>query len=189
VNWLDELFSALDLGDSINLTGVSYGGWLTSQYALHSPDRLRKIVLLAPAATVLPIRWEFALRAILFKLLPIRYSYRRFCYWIFSDLAQKDTQMMEVGVNELMMATRCFKPAEFPGPTVLKDAELQSIKVPTLFLVGENEVIYSAQRAVQRLNEVAPYIQTEVIPNAGHDLTIVQAEMVNQKILEFLARS
>ena len=26
VNWLDELFSALELGDSINLMGLSYGG-------------------------------------------------------------------------------------------------------------------------------------------------------------------
>jgi len=58
--------------------------------------------------------------------------------------------------------------------------------VPTLFLVGENEKIYSAKKAVQRLNEVAPQIETEVIPNAGHDLTIVQAEMVNRKVLEFL---
>lgn len=189
VNWLDELFSALDLGDSIYLTGVSYGGWLTSQYALHFPDRLSKIVLIAPAATVLPIRWEFTLHAILLKLLPIRYSYRRFCYWIFNDLAQKDTQMMEAGVNELMMAIRCFKPAEFPRPTVLKDEELQGIKVPTLFLVGENEVIYSAQKAIRRLNEVTPHMQTEVVPNAGHDLTVAQAEMVNQKVLEFLAQS
>jgi pimeloyl-ACP methyl ester carboxylesterase len=55
VIWLDDLFSALDLGDSINLMGMSYGGWLTSQYAFHRPDRLGKIVLLAPAATVLPV--------------------------------------------------------------------------------------------------------------------------------------
>ncbi len=58
--------------------------------------------------------------------------------------------------------------------------------MPALYLVGENEKIYSAQEAVQRLNKVAPHIKTEVIPNAGHDLTIVQAEMVNRKVLEFL---
>ncbi|GAH54730.1 unnamed protein product, partial [marine sediment metagenome] len=29
VNWLDELFSILELGDNINLMGLSYGGWLT----------------------------------------------------------------------------------------------------------------------------------------------------------------
>ena len=55
-----------------------------------------------------------------------------------------------------------------------------------LFLVGENEVLYSAQKAVQRLNAVAPHIQTEMIPNAGHDLLLVQTELVNRKIVDFL---
>ena len=58
--------------------------------------------------------------------------------------------------------------------------------MPALYLVGENEKIYSAQKAIQRLHKAAPHIKTEVIPKAGHDLTIVQAEMVNTKILEFL---
>ena len=29
-------------------------------------------------------------------------------------------------------------------------------------------------------------IEAEVIPKAGHDLTFVQAEMVNQKVVKFL---
>jgi len=59
----------------------------------------------------------------------------------------------------------------------------------TLYLVGENENLYSAQKAVQRLNQVAPQIKIETIPNAGHDLTFLQAEMVNRKILDFLKQS
>jgi len=60
--------------------------------------------------------------------------------------------------------------------------------VPALYLVGEHEKIYSAQKAIQRLRKVAPNIKAVVIPNAGHDLTIVQAEMVNTKVLEFLRK-
>jgi pimeloyl-ACP methyl ester carboxylesterase len=55
-------------------------------------------------------------------------------------------------------------------------------------MVGENEVIYSGSGtdAVQRLNNVAPQIATELVPDCGHDLTLVQAETVNRIILEFL---
>ena len=60
--------------------------------------------------------------------------------------------------------------------------------MPVLFLVGENEKIYSAQEAVERLNNIAPQIKTEFIPGAGHDLSVVQADVVNQKILEFLEK-
>jgi pimeloyl-ACP methyl ester carboxylesterase len=81
VNWLDELFSALELGDNINLMGVSHGGWLTTQYALRFPKRLRKIVLLAPGATVLRTRLEFYLRGAL-VLTGRRYFAKSTLYWL-----------------------------------------------------------------------------------------------------------
>ena len=65
---------------------------------------------------------------------------------------------------------------------------MQTLAVETLFVVGENEKIYPAQQAVERLNRVAPRIQVEVIPDAGHDLTIVQTDLVNALVLEFLRR-
>jgi pimeloyl-ACP methyl ester carboxylesterase len=74
-------------------------------------------------------------------------------------------------IDHTFMASRCFKTRRPINPTVLEDQELQSLKVPTLYVVGENEKIYSAQKAVQRLNQVAPHIKTETIPNASHDLT------------------
>ena len=70
--------------------------------------------------------------------------------------------------------------------SVLSDQELQSLNIPTLYLVGENEKIYSPQAAVKRLKRVAPQIRVELIPNAGHDLTVVQADLINKKVLEFL---
>jgi len=188
VNWLDELFSALELGNNINLMGLSYGGWLTSQYALRFPDRLDKIVLLAPAGTVLPLRIEWIIRAV-FCWVPHRYFIKSFMYWLLEDLALKDEasrKMLEEEVDAAFVRLRCFKPIRLVNPTVLQDAELQSVTVPALYLVGENEKIYSAQKAIQRLRKVAPNIKAEVIPNAGHDLTIVQAEMVNTKVLKFL---
>jgi len=188
VNWLDELFNALKLGNNIRLMGLSYGGWLTGQYALHFPDRLDKIVLLAPAGTVLSLRIEWIMRAVL-CFVPHRYFTRSFLFWLLEDLAHKDEAgriMLEEEVEAVFVRMRCYKPIRLVNPTVLEDEKLQRFKVPTLYLVGEHEKIYSARKAIQRLHRVAPHIKTEIIPNAGHDLTIVQAEMVNTKVLEFL---
>ena len=188
VNWLDELFSVLELGDAINLMGLSYGGWLTSLYAIRFPNRLAKIILLAPAFTVLPIRPAWLMRAIV-GFLPHRFFARNFMEWLAEDsMKESDSSrmMIEEITDDAFMAMRCFEPKRMVYPTVLNDTELQSIKVPALFLVGENEKIYSARKAIQRLNAIAPHIKAEVIPNAGHDLTIVEAELVNRKVLEFL---
>ena len=191
VNWLDELFSALELGNNIKLVGLSYGGWMASHYALRFPDRLDKIVLLAPGGTVLPIRLEWIMRAVL-CLVPHRYFIKSFICWLMDDFAQKDEAsriFLDEEVDAAFVRMRCFKPIRLINPTVLKDEELQSIKVLALYLAGENEKIYSAQKAIQRLHQVAPQIRAEIIPNAGHDLTIVQAEMVNTKVLEFLKQA
>ena len=69
--------------------------------------------------------------------------------------------------------------------TVIDDKAWQGFRVPCLFLVGENEKIYSAQAAVGRLQRVAPQVKAEIIPGAGHDLTMVQADLVVRKVLAF----
>lgn len=187
-HWLDDLFGALELGSTINLMGLSYGGWLTCLYALRFPTRLNKIVLLAPAFTVLPLRLAWLMR-VMVGFLPHRTFARNFMYWLAEDLVRKDEAgriRAEEMADEAFLAMRCFKPKVMVYPTVLKDEVLQSISVPALYLVGENEKLYSARKAIQRLNRVAPQINAEIIPNAGHDLTIVQADVVNKKVLDFL---
>jgi pimeloyl-ACP methyl ester carboxylesterase len=60
--------------------------------------------------------------------------------------------------------------------------------VPTLFLIGENEKLYSAHAALGRLSQVAPKIKTMMIPDAGHGVTLVRAQTVNAIVLDFLDR-
>jgi pimeloyl-ACP methyl ester carboxylesterase len=191
IAWLDELFDGLGLGRNIHLIGLSLGGWMTSLYAIHSPNRLKKTVLIAPANTILMIQPEFGLRAIS-TLLPFRFFTRRFVYWLFHDLMIKEPagkQLADELIDELYFSFRCFQRFPMVVPTVLTDAELQNAKVPTLFLVGENEKIYSAQAAVERIRRLAPRWRTDIIPSAGHDLTFSQAEIVNKKVVEFLLSS
>ena len=59
--------------------------------------------------------------------------------------------------------------------------------MPCLFLVGENEKMYSARAAVRRLSRVAPQVKAQIISGAGHDLTIVHPRLVTEKVLGFLA--
>ena len=184
-NWLDELFHALKLDNGINLVGMSYGGWQASQYALKFPNKINKLVLLAPAATILKVSSMFTIRAIL-SLIPMRYFLKSLMYWVMADSVKKDEKAMEKTVNFMYLASKCFKTRQTPAPTVLNDTELKNMEMPVLYMVGENEKIYSATEAVNRIKSVAPQIKTEIIPNAGHDLTSVQSKMIDHKVLEFL---
>lgn len=95
-------------------------------------------------------------------------------------------QMVQEWVDGYYSNRRSFQSRPLIPPTVFEDQELQKISIPVLFMVGENEKIYSAEQAVDRLHTVAPNIETAIIPKAGHDIWIVQAEAVNDHILGFL---
>jgi len=192
VNWLDEVFRVLVPEGQLSLMGISYGGWIAGQYALRHPGRLRKVVLLAPGGTVLPISLGFLVRIGLL-LMPIpgrsRGPLRRVLAWLFRDSVRSgeaSRAIFEEVVTDLQKVWHLFAVPRPLWSTVLDDKAWQSFDVPCLFLVGENEKIYSAQAAVRRLHRVAPQVGAEIIPNAGHDLTMVQADLVVRKVLEFL---
>jgi len=189
VSWFDELLDALDL-ESIRLVGLSYGGWIASEYALEHHDRVGKLVLIAPAATVLQFSTDFMKKGIL-CIIPHKHFVRSMMKWALADAAngtEEHRRLAEEAADNAWLGIRCFKPKQMVAPRILSDDEFHGLAPPTLFLVGENEVIYSGSGAdaVQRLNTVAPQIITEVFPDCGHDLTLVQPELVNRKILEFL---
>lgn len=48
-----DLFDRLDLAE-LDLAGFSLGGWLAAEFAIRQPQRIRKLVLVAPAGLVVP---------------------------------------------------------------------------------------------------------------------------------------
>ena len=107
---------------------------------------------------------------------------------MFADQVRQHPEWLDLWLAQTRVSMRSLAPRTLPRPRVWTDAECGALSVPALFLVGEHETIYDARDVVLRLKRVAPRVTAEIIPGAGHDLTIVQAEMVNRRILEFLDR-
>lgn len=62
--WLTDVLDALGI-EKTYMAGWSMGGYLTTNYALERPERLKKIVLIAPAATFLPFSKSWYFKVIL----------------------------------------------------------------------------------------------------------------------------
>ncbi|MFY0572839.1 alpha/beta fold hydrolase [Archangium lansingense] len=190
VTWLDELTTVLAPGRPFGLAGVSYGAWMAAQYALAHPERLSGLALIAPAGTVMPLGLGFVWRAVLCAL-PSPYFTRRFMTWLANDLATKDEAsqlQLEERIEQGYLAIRSYKARRLVEPSVLSDEQLRALPSPTLFLVGENERIFSASAALERLRGVAPNIEAELVAGAGHDVTLVQAERVTARLLALFGR-
>lgn len=190
VNWLDEVLQQLSPNQKVNMVGLSYGGWITSQYIKSFPEKLDKAVLLAPAGVVAPLSTEFIVRAVSVAL-PTKFFAEQFMQWLAEDTykgSAKQRQLVKEHIDEAYLGVRSFNSSPLVYPNVFSDQELQNLVVPMFFLVGENEKIYSPTNALERLHKVAPHIQTQLIKGAGHDLSMVQSKQVNKLILKFLSR-
>jgi pimeloyl-ACP methyl ester carboxylesterase len=181
--WLDEVREGLGLA-RVDLVGLSYGGWIATRYALAHPDRVGKLVLWAPAGTVAPIPWGFIWRAIL-CLIPARWFMRNFMNWVRTDFENPMLDQME---DDGWLAQRCFKARKMVAPLPLGDDEWKALAVPTLFLVGDREVIFAPEEALAKLARVAPAVETALLPGVGHDAFVVRAEEMNRRTVEFLER-
>ena len=177
--WLKEVFDQLNIKKG-HLLGHSYGGWLTLNMALVYPDRLSKIVLLAPAASFLPL--GFITKLILYlaeyKISPPARS-------ILKAGVAGGTVLEENFVHHIEMVSRYCSPVTM-FPTVYTDEELEQIDLPALLLIGAGEKIYSPIKAIERAQRWMPKLTAEIIQNAGHILIMDQPEIINARILKFL---
>lgn len=190
--WLEELLQALGLESGVRLMGLSHGGWLAGQYAHRFPARLAKLVLLAPAGWVLPLSPKFLFSMMRVLLWPRRYFIRKVYLESLPGLVatgEAGLKTIDEMTEELALAFECFglmRMSKLIEPVVVDDAKL-NLQVPTLYVVGADETIYSVNDALERLGRVAPQIKTAVIEGAGHDMTWLKPDVVNRVVLDFLA--
>ena len=157
--------------------------------ALKKPERLHKVILMSPSATIQKISLKFIVRVIL-TLINKRY-YAKFFHWIFEDYTKGpkyDQNELEYIISESILNAECFKPFDLVVPTVLSDDELNQFKIPVLFMVGENDKSFSIKKAVRRLELKAPHINVEILENAGHGMIIAKPDKVNAIIVHFLSK-
>ena len=187
VDWLNEVFDGLGL-DRLTLVGYSYGAWQSALCALAHPDRIQRLVLLAPSATVLSPGPTMLVRVVLYHFLPCRFIAKNYFYWYGPDAIKNSRTRTQVDamIDEDLLARRCFKKRKFVPPTRLTDAEWRELRVPTLFLIGENDKTYSPERAVLRLREIAPTVAAKIAQKTDHYITLVNPDWVVRHILHFL---
>lgn len=182
VQWLSEVLDGLGLARP-HLGGLSYGGWQSLNFAMAAPDRVRSLVLFAPAASFAKIRLSFFIHFLGPLLLPTRATFGRTLKWLSAPGQVVDARL----ADQMFLGVKHFRFARGGiYPTVFADDELRGLHLPTLLLIGEHEQLSGPHEALDRARRLVPGVQAELIPGAGHMLIMEQADLVNQRVLEFL---
>ena len=183
VDWLHDVFDGLGIHQA-HLGGWSYGGWLSLQFALAAPDRLQSLVLLAPAASLQPLGLSFYLHFLGPMLFTTQAMVNNTLRWLSSKHEVIDQRLAE----QMYLAIKHFRYAPGSYPSVFSDDELRQVRVPTLLLIGDGEVVYNPKSALARAKRLIPEIEADLVPGAGHLLIMEEPALVNQRILDFLGR-
>jgi pimeloyl-ACP methyl ester carboxylesterase len=185
VSWLTATLDALHL-DRVFLVGMSFGGWLALNYAVAAPQRVRKLVLLSPGG-LLPMVKQFTVRGMFMVWLPTRLIVSSFFHWLgFTDRAYANVlEMMYLGLKHFRMPLETARVM----PTVVSDEGLRTMQMPTLLLIGEDEVISDASRALERARRLIPEVEGELVPGCRHDMSSSKPDVVDARVLEFLRKT
>jgi pimeloyl-ACP methyl ester carboxylesterase len=186
LQWFTELVNGLGLAQFC-LVGNSFGGFTAAYYAMRLPDRIRKLVLIGPAATfhtMLPFYVNMFIPKMVYMLfpwLPAREQIMlRSVDWmragLSSDRAWED--LFTLAMMHGGMTSRVF-------PRVYRREELAQIKAPTLLMLGDREKIYPPSAAGQAAKRLMPAIQVQIIPNAHHITALAQPELVSASLVRF----
>ena len=74
-------------------------------------------------------------------------------------------------------------------PAVVSDEALRAMRVPTLLLIGDHEVISDPAQALERANRLIPDFEGELVAGCRHDMCASRHDIVDARVLEFLKKA
>jgi pimeloyl-ACP methyl ester carboxylesterase len=180
-NWLVGVFDEMDIKQA-NVAGLSRGGWLSLNLAIHAPERVKKLCLLSPAAAFVSLNKFFGFVA----SSVMRIRTRPVMNAALNSWVAKDFKINPVFREQFIIGLKNWQyPKVGIMPLAFESHELRNISMPVLMLIGDQDRLNN-HRSIECAIQSIPQIETGIIPNAGHFLSMDQAAIVSARILNFL---
>ena len=181
----NEVFEYFQM-KNINLLGVSRGGWMVTYLALQPDNIIKKIILLSPAQTFGGVaNLGKVLTGINLKMFPSPKSTNRFfnAFSYYPDKINGDfKEQLYLAYKYGNSKPRLLNMSRF------SKKELKSLKIPVLVLIGDHDIVNN-EKIFVKAHKFIPNVETAVIKDAGHFMSIDQAEIINKKVIEFLNKN
>ncbi|MBO0868599.1 MAG: alpha/beta fold hydrolase, partial [Micromonosporaceae bacterium] len=157
--WLDEVFDGLGLTRTA-IVGISLGGWLALDYAIRRPNRVDRLVLLAPGG-VGRQKWGVVATAILLR----PFGRRGLMVTLRRALGvPAAVQHNALGLFALLIH-RHYRPRRDLLPRFSSSA-LSTVDAPMLAIVGGRDAMLDSHQTKQRLEQAGKSVR--LLPDAGH---------------------
>ena len=182
--WLDDVYTALGI-TTADIVAGSMGGWIAMNRAVTAPDTVRRLALFGPmglppwrtmAGVLLPMTW-YALRPTDAKL----------------------DRLIDRSLGPGEAVNRLFRPwmrlladchPRLGNPVYLRDRILRRIETPTLVILGGKDgLVGDPAAAAKRARRNIADCEIEILPNAGHIMSVDDPALVGRRTSRFLEPS
>lgn len=185
---LNELIRALDVGEPV-LCGLSLGGMIAQSYAVQYGDDLRGLVLADTAISSAMTISDKVTKAMypprLVKWTMRRMTPEKYADWSFKFFKGINQEVVEYLKKEQLKMSYEELIKIVDVVYRFKQLPLETIRVPTLVMLGENE-----RKAVfphaDKMVELIPNSKKVLVPNAGHMSNLENPEFFNRELEDFL---
>ena len=182
-----DLLGELGTGP-VHVVGLSMGGVIAQQFARDFPHLTQKLVLVSTFSVLRPETlggWGYFIqRSAVISFLGLETQARLVSRRLFPDL--KDEPLREMFITIVSRADpRAYRRAMLALGMFDSRKWLGEIEAPTLVVTGADDTTVSPARQ-RLLVQGIPGARQVVIPQAGHAVSVNQAEIFNSTLLEFL---
>ena len=195
VNEMKHLLDALAITDPVTLVGYSMGGGNITSFAAAHPNRVKQLILLAPAGFLPPYEGSVKLLT-----LPVIGN------WLLTmagpDMLLNELHQAVADGRINASSVQTFKEQfYFRGTPHALTSTLRHYPMYNLEddyrKVGEHQIKTTALwgdmdetvpiTGAEKIRQLAPQLGLKILPGAAHDFVYTQADQVNPLILEILA--
>ncbi|MDF9839056.1 MULTISPECIES: alpha/beta hydrolase [unclassified Paenibacillus] len=180
--WFTELLNGLHV-DKAHVCGHSFGGFVALVLATRVSSRIRKIIILAPGASLQPQSKEFFIRCLFAGMMPTTSRINK----LMDFMTGKGNNINQTIKNQFITGMQNALPRTKLFVSYIKDDDLKLIKAPVLLLIGDQDIQYNVDKAVKRARKLINGIEITVIPNTGHGLPLEKPVILNRLMLDFLS--
>lgn len=182
MSWLDATLGELGV-ESADVCGHSNGAWIALNYAIRSPWRVRRLVLLDPTRCFAGLNPVYLWHA-LPLLRPTGQRMRKFLAWetAGADLDPDWLRLVTVGAEEFTARAKTII-ARMPASEALR-----AMTVPTLVLLAERSRAHAIRRVAARAGALLPDVRTSVLSGlTHHSMPLWRPKELNSQVVDFLA--
>jgi len=179
-DWLAQTLDGLGLAET-RLLAWSFGGSVGVNFAMHHPERVEKLALVAPFKPFVKQSMGF-----LFGFYPWVVRTERASRAFERKMCFKEDFGYPEHSRLLSERFRSGKLLLKVPPRTFSDLEFRLLTMPTLLLVGREEFLYDGAAAVERARQVLPNGDAELLAECNHAVVSDQTELVADKVLAFL---